>query len=137
MTRFQFRDFVEQGAVDIVMPDVGWTGGLSEARRIAALAEAHQLPVAPHDCTGPVTLFASAHLCMSTTNVMVMETTRQYYEGWYGEIVTSNIRVENGHLLSPVGPGLGTQLRPEVFDRPDVHLMATTVAQPHYLGWAM
>jgi galactonate dehydratase len=54
--RAAFRDLLETGAAGIVMLDVAWCGGLSEARKIAAMAEAWHLPVAPHDCTGPVVL---------------------------------------------------------------------------------
>ena len=55
-SRWAFRDLLETGAAGIVMLDIAWCGGLSEARKIAAMAEAWHLPVAPHDCTGPVVL---------------------------------------------------------------------------------
>src|SRR5438034_199024 len=63
-TRWSFR---ERRAVGLAMLDVSWRGGLSEAREIAAMAEANQLPVAPHDCTGPVVFMASVHLSMNAT----------------------------------------------------------------------
>ena len=50
----RFRELFERNAVGVVMLDLSWVGGLSEARKIAAMAEAYHLPVAPHDCTGPV-----------------------------------------------------------------------------------
>ena len=61
-TRWGFRDLLETGAAGVVMLDLSWCGGLSEARKIASMAEAWHLPVAPHDCTGPVVLCASTHL---------------------------------------------------------------------------
>ncbi len=61
-TRWAFRDLLETGAAGIVMLDIAWCGGISEARKIAAMAEAWHLPVAPHDCTGPVVFAASTHL---------------------------------------------------------------------------
>ena len=54
-----FRDLLAADAVDFVMLDLAWCGGLTEGRKIAALADAYAKPLAPHDCTGPVTLWAS------------------------------------------------------------------------------
>jgi L-alanine-DL-glutamate epimerase-like enolase superfamily enzyme len=120
ISRWQFRDFIEKGAAEIAMPDLIWTGGISETRRIAAMAETYQVPVAPHDCTGPVNVFACAHICMNAPNVMIMETVRSFYKGWYGKYITPNLHIENGFLLAPEGPGLGTHLRDDVLARPDV-----------------
>ena len=74
-----FRDILQAQAADIVMLDVGWCGGLTEARKIAALAEAYQRPVAPHDCNGPVVWVASIHLMLHIPNALVMEAVRAYY----------------------------------------------------------
>ena len=71
------------------MFDIGWVGGLSEASAIAALAESYELPIAPHDCTGPVVLTASSHLVTSAPNALVQETVRAYYTSWYGDVVTT------------------------------------------------
>jgi len=75
-------------AVDIVMLDVGWCGGLTEARKIAALAESYQRPVAPHDCNGPVVWVASIHLMMHIPNALIMEAVRAYYTTWYKDVLT-------------------------------------------------
>ncbi len=135
VTRYQFREFIEKGAVEIVMPDLIWTGGISETKKIAILAETYQLPVCPHDCTGPVNVFACAHVALNVPNAMLMETTRSYYETWYGEYVTPNINVKNGYLLAPEGPGLGTRLRPEVLRRRDATIVVSDRPSPHYLEW--
>ena len=135
VTRYQYRDYIEKGAAEIVMPDLIWTGGISETKKIAILAETYQAPVCPHDCTGPVNVFACAHICMNIPNVMLMETTRHYYEGWYGKFVAPNLNIEDGHLLAPEGPGLGTKLRPGVRERPDVSIQVSDQPREHYLGW--
>ena len=101
------------------MPDVAWCGGISEAKRIATMAEAYHLPVAPHDCTGPVTMLASIHLCMNLPNALTQEMVRAFYFGWYPELVTALPRVEDGHIYAPEGPGLGTTLRPDLVARRD------------------
>jgi len=133
ISRYQYREFIEKGAAEIVMPDLIWTGGISETKKIATLAETYQTPVCPHDCTGPVNVFACAHICMNVPNAMLMETTRTYYEGWYGKFVTPNLNIEDGYLLAPEGPGLGTKLRPEVRERADVSIQVTDQPGEHYL----
>ena len=120
-----FRELLEAEAAAILMPDVGWCGGLTEARKIAALAEAYQRPVAPHDCTGPVLLTASVHLSLSAPNALVQETVRAFYAGWYRELVTVLPVIESGHILPPEGPGLGTELLPEVLTRRDATVLTT------------
>jgi L-alanine-DL-glutamate epimerase-like enolase superfamily enzyme len=126
--RWTFRRLMETGAARIIMFDVGWAGGLSEASAIAALAESYELPVAPHDCTGPVVLTASTHLATSVPNAMVQETVRAYYLGWYRDIVTALPEIAGGRIAPPPGPGLGTSLRPELLSRPDAHVRTTTRA---------
>ena len=120
-----FRELLEAEAAAILMPDVGWCGGLTEARKIAALAEAYQRPVAPHDCTGPVLLAASVHLSLSAPNALLQETVRAFYAGWYRELVTVLPVIEGGHILPPEGPGLGTELLPEVLTRRDATVLTT------------
>ncbi len=118
-TRYSYRVMFEKQATSICMPDVAWCGGISEAKRIATMAEAYHLPVAPHDCTGPVTMLASIHLCMNLPNALTQEMVRAFYFGWYPELVTALPRVEDGHIYAPEGPGLGTTLRPDLVARRD------------------
>ncbi|KAB7594589.1 mandelate racemase/muconate lactonizing enzyme family protein, partial [Verminephrobacter sp. Larva24] len=94
-----------------------WCGGLSEARKIASMAEAWHLPVAPHDCTGPVVLTASTHLSLNAPNALVQESVRAFYEGWYRDLVTALPVVHNGHITVPPGPGLGLELSPDIRQR--------------------
>lgn len=110
------------------MLDVGWCGGLSEAKKIAAMAEGYHLPVAPpHDCTGPVVLTASTYLSVNLPNALIQETVRAYYTGWYKELVTQLPEVSDGHVCPPKGPGLGTELLPGLGERPDAHLVISKV----------
>ena len=124
-TRYAFRELFERHAVSIAMFDVGWVGGLTEAKKIAAMAEAHHIPVAPHDCTGPINYVADVHLDFAITNCYVQETVRAYIHGWYSRLVTTLPRIENGYVYPPEGPGLGTALKPEVLERPDVRVQRT------------
>lgn len=126
-TRWSFRELLERRAVGVVMLDVSWCGGLSEARKIAAMAEAYELPVAPHDCTGPVVFMASVHLSMNATNALIQESVRAFYSGWYTELVTRLPRIENGYVYPPDGPGLGTDLVPGLERRPDATVRFSSV----------
>jgi L-alanine-DL-glutamate epimerase-like enolase superfamily enzyme len=116
-TRSQFLDILRADAVDYVMLDIGWCGGLSEAKKIATLAEAHQRPVAPHDCTGPVVFAASTHLALNLPNAVFMESVRAYWSGWYRDLVTALPAVTDGMITIPPGPGLGLALQPDVLAR--------------------
>jgi L-alanine-DL-glutamate epimerase-like enolase superfamily enzyme len=124
--RWSFRSLIEQRAARVIMFDIGWVGGISEARKIATLAEAHDLPIAPHDCTGPVVLTASTHLATSAPNALIQETVRAYYTGWYADIVTDLPTIVNGTIAPPPGPGLGTRLKPDLKGRDGVHSKVTT-----------
>ena len=112
--RAAFKDLLETEALGVVMLDLSWCGGLSEARKIAAMAEAWQLSVAPHDCTGPVVLCASAHLSLNAPNALIQESVRAFYRGWYREAVTALPPVQNGQIGVPEGPGLGMDLMPDL-----------------------
>ena len=117
--RWSFKDLLETGVAGIVMFDLAWCGGISEARRIAALADAWQLPVAPHDCTGPVVYAASVHFSIHAPNALVQESVRAFYTGWYNELVTHVPRPVRGFFETPPGPGLGCELLPELWRRQD------------------
>jgi galactonate dehydratase len=117
--RAGFRDLLDTGALGICMLDLSWCGGVSEAKKIATMAEAWHLPVAPHDCTGPVVLAASTHLSCNAPNALVQESVRAFYAGWYQEIVTALPAVERGMIVPPEGPGLGMELLPDITSRKD------------------
>jgi len=116
-TRWGFRDLLETGVAGVVMLDLSWCGGISEAKKIATMAEAWHLPVAPHDCTGPVVLAASTHLSLNAPNALVQESVRAYYKTWYRDLVTEVPPVENGFITVPKGPGLGLELAPDLTQR--------------------
>jgi galactonate dehydratase len=120
MTRFAYRELLQRQAAHIVMLDVVWTGGITEALKIAALADTYHLPITPHDCTGPINVFAALHLCAAAQNVMVQETVRGFYEGYYLDLLTRPLPIREGRAGFDLGPGLGVKLRPDVLSRPDL-----------------
>lgn len=113
-SRWGFRDLLETGAAGVVMLDLSWCGGISEARKIASMAEAWHLPIAPHDCTGPVVLCASTHLSLNAPNALVQESVRAFYRTWYRDLVTALPEVKDGMITVPPGPGLGMELHPDI-----------------------
>ncbi len=125
-TREQFAALIQSAAVDIVMLDLGWCGGISEAKAIAGMAEAAQLPIAPHDCTGPVVWAASCQLAVNAPNTLIQESVRAFYTGWYTELVDQLPELTNGALAPAAGDGLGISLLPQLFQRSDAtHRLST------------
>jgi galactonate dehydratase len=121
-SRWPYKEFLERDAIHVAMVDLCWTGGLTEGRKIAALAETWQRPFAPHDCTGPVGFAAAVHASFSQPNTLIQESVRAFYTGWYKELVTAVPRIENGFVYPMEGVGLGLDLQPAVFDRPDLRV---------------
>jgi galactonate dehydratase len=124
-TRWSFRAMLERAPVGVVIFDPAWVGGISEGKKVATLAEAWQLPIAPHDCSGPVEFAAAVHLSINAPNALVQESVRAFYTGWYRELVTDVPRVEDGWVYPLTGPGLGTELLPEVPLRADAVVRAS------------
>lgn len=118
-TRWGYRDLFEQRACDIAMPDIGWVGGISEAKKIASMAEAFALPVAPHDCTGPIVWAASVHLSLNAVNAVFQESVRALYTGWYKDVATDLPQVVDGKVSVSAKPGIGTELLPDLDKRED------------------
>jgi len=125
-----FRDLLAADAIDFVMLDLAWCGGLTEGRKIAALAETYAKPLAPHDCTGPVTLWAGLHLGIHTPAAIFQEVVRATLATWYRDLVTDLPVIRNGMVQAPEGVGLCTSLRPEVKARPDATIRVAGVSRP-------
>lgn len=126
-TRWAFRDLLETGAAGVIMLDLSWCGGVSEARKIAAMAEAWHLPVAPHDCTGPVVLAASTHLSLNAPNALIQESVRAYYRTWYRDLVTGLPQVEGGFISVGREPGHGVDLQPDLDKRFSLERRTTAI----------
>jgi L-alanine-DL-glutamate epimerase-like enolase superfamily enzyme len=116
-TRWSFRELLERAPIGVVILDPAWVGGIS--REEGREPSRGQLPVAPHDCSGPVEFAAAVHLSINAPNAVVQESVRAFYTGWYRDLVTEVPRVEDGWIYPLTGPGLGTELLPEVPSRSD------------------
>ena len=118
-TTHSFREYLETGTAGVVMLDLSWCGGLTEARKIAGMAEAYHVPVAPHDCTGPVVYAASCHFSLHARNALIQESVRALYTGWYREVSEGLPVVANGQVTVSNRPGLGIELLPGLEKRAD------------------
>jgi len=115
-TKFQFRDLLATGAADIIQPDMAATGGLTEVKKIAAMAEAHYVSVAPHNPLGPLATTSNVHFAATAPNFLVLE----YHAddvGLRAEILHEPLKLEDGYVVLPDAPGLGVELNEEVFEK--------------------
>jgi L-alanine-DL-glutamate epimerase-like enolase superfamily enzyme len=80
-----------------------------------------------HDCTGPFTLLAGVHLALAAPNAIYQETVRAYIRTWYRDVVPQSVVIEDGAILPPTEPGIGTQLLPDVTSRGDATVQRSTL----------
>ncbi len=108
-TKFLFRELLARQAVDIIQPDLCHAGGLTEVKKIAAMAEASYVQVAPHNATGPIGTAAAVHLDACIPNFLIQE----YFvtqASWIDEVVRGAPRAVGGEIVVPDRPGLGVEL---------------------------
>jgi galactonate dehydratase len=107
-----FRALIEQGVVDVLQADLTHFGGFTGLRRLAAWAEAYELPLAPHNVCGPVGTAANIHFAIATPNHLILEHFNDFADSWVGELVDRPPAVDplDGCFPLPTGPGLGVRL---------------------------
>ncbi len=115
-TRFDFRDLIEARAVDVLQPDCAIVGGLTEARRVAALAETHQLELAPHCWGSAFSFMAGVHLAFSSPSAVYIEHSLGGNPLLY-DLVKEAPVVKNGRIQCPERPGLGVEVDLEFVER--------------------
>jgi galactonate dehydratase len=118
-TRFEFLPVLTRHLTDYVMPDVTWTGGISELKKIATLAEIFYVPISPHDASGPINVLAGAQVMMTTPNFYRLEARRVNMD-FYNAFLTEPLTVHNGALSVPRKPGLGASLDVEYLQTHEV-----------------
>ena len=113
-THLGFREVLESGAVDILQPDVIHAGGLLDMKKIAAMADARSVLMAPHNSNGPVCTTASVHFDFCTTNIKVQECFDDFSESWVVDAVPGTPRPQDGYFYPPQGSGLGISLNEDL-----------------------
>ncbi|WP_417309266.1 mandelate racemase/muconate lactonizing enzyme family protein [Devosia sp.] len=111
-TRFDFVPILENKLTDYVMPDVTWTGGITELKKIATLAEAYFIPISPHDAAGPINVVAGAQVMMTVPNFYKLETS-EWNLSKYDELIDKPLDNSNGSLKLNRAPGLGIEMNRE------------------------
>jgi galactonate dehydratase len=118
-TRFRFREMFESRAVDVVMYDVTWCGGISEAKKISDMADTYKIPTSPHTGGGPILWYASIHTATALTNFFIMESVYHLYNDLYPHFLQNVPAPVDGYVTAPETPGLGLELREEAFRNGD------------------
>jgi galactonate dehydratase len=108
-TIWEFRELLEHGGAQVCRPDVGLVGGISQLRKVAALAESHHAPLAPHGMLGPLLTAASVHVGASIPNLLTQEYA-SIDEGEYAAAFPGALVRDGGYLPLPDQPGLGISL---------------------------
>ncbi len=114
-SRWEFRELLEQRACAVIQPDASHCGGVSEFRRVAAMAETYFVAVAPHCPVGPIGAAVTAHLSLVTPNFLIMEQLRQDVP-WRNTIVDTPLQLEGGRVMVGDRPGIGLELIEEEAD---------------------
>ncbi len=107
--RWEFVPILEQQLADHIMPDVTWTGGITELKKIATLAEAYYVPISPHDASGPINVIAGAHVMMTAPNFYRIET-GNFDLSHYGRLMEKPLDNSGGRIKLGREPGLGVAM---------------------------
>ncbi len=117
-SRWDFKPFFDQGAIDIIQPDLSHAGGISEVRRIAAMAEAYDIALAPHCPLGPISFAAALQIDFSSINAIIQETSLGIHYNKGADLLDYLLnpeifQVKDGYVDRPLLPGLGIQINEE------------------------
>lgn len=117
VTHHGFRDLIGETDVSVVQPDVGRAGGITELRKIAAMASAHRIGFAPHNAAGPVMTHAAAHVGATTPAFYIQETFEDFYHpDWASDLLTDPLEISKGEITVPDRPGLGVEFDREILE---------------------
>jgi L-alanine-DL-glutamate epimerase-like enolase superfamily enzyme len=125
-TALWYRDALSLGAIDYMHYDLGWVGGITEAIKISGIAHANNRMMCPHDCTGPVVWIANLHISLAYPNVLILESVRSFYNGFYKILVDNLPEIQNGFALPMNGIGLGVDLNDSILNSQDTSKKITT-----------
>ena len=125
-TKAEFARVIEHRAAAILQPDLGRSGGILETKKIAAMAEAYHIQIAPHCYCGPIVGAANIQLAVTLPNFLILESLKQW-DGFHARLLKTKIAWQDGDVIPPTGPGLGVVLDEAVceahpYDGDDLHL---------------
>jgi len=120
LSRWEYRELLEGGGCKIIQPDVMHAAGITEVRKIAAMADTYYIPVAPHNPGGPICTLAAMHLAAAVPNFYIleqMEDERRLRD----TLCTNPVQYRDGFFELPIAPGLGSDLHLEVLNERQFH----------------
>ena len=118
-TKWDFVPILENKLADYIMPDVTWTGGITELKKISALCEAYYIPVSPHDASGPINVVAGAQVMMTVPNFYKLETA-QWSLAVYNAFIRTPLDNTDGALKLAQAPGLGIEMNREYLEANEI-----------------
>ena len=113
-TRFQFLELLQRQATDIIMPDLAKAGGMMEGKRIADIADAYYVPIAPHNVSSPLGMMAACHTMASVPNFLLLEFHAREIPWWTDLCDGEKPFIEDGCMAVSESPGVGVELNDEV-----------------------
>jgi galactonate dehydratase len=114
-----YSAIIKQEAVDVMIVDLGWCGGITEALPLISRSRSAGMTIAFHDCTGPVSLAAATEVSLASPNTTVQEVARAFWHGWYPQMATGYPQLVGGELRAGDAPGHGCELTPEFLQSAD------------------
>ena len=129
-TRYEWRELFELKACDVVMWDLTWCGGPSEAKKISDMADTYKIPTSPHTGGGPLLWYASIHTATALTNFYIMESVFHLYNDVYPRFLRNVPAPVQGHVTAPEAPGLGLEIEQAAFARGDAKAETIAVLNP-------
>jgi len=109
-TRFEFLEMFERKATDVIMPDLAKAGGIAEAKRIADIADAYYIPIAPHNVSSPLGMMAACHVMAAVPNFLVLEFHGRMISWWNDLCDGEQPFIERGFMRVSERPGIGVEL---------------------------
>ncbi len=113
-TRFEFLELLQRQAVDVIMPDLSKAGGIMEGKRIAEIADAFYIPIAPHNVSSPLGMMAACHVCASVPNFFVLEFHGREIPWWSDPVRGTSLSYATAQCGCRSGPGSALKLNDEV-----------------------
>jgi L-alanine-DL-glutamate epimerase-like enolase superfamily enzyme len=113
-TRFEFLELLQKQACDVIMPDLSKAGGIMEAKRIADIADAFYVPIAPHNVSSPLGMMAACHVCAAVANFLVLEFHGREIPWWNDLCDGDKPFIRNGWMHVSEAPGIGVELNDKV-----------------------
>jgi len=113
VTKYEFARVLENRAASILQMSLGRIGGLMEAKKVAAMAEAHYAQIAPHLYCGPLEALANIQYAVTLPNFLILESIERF-DGFHNQLLTKPIRWEAGYVIPSTDPGMGADLNEEV-----------------------